>query len=542
MISLSQISKQYGSKVLFRDSGFQIAAGNKIGLVGPNGAGKTTIFRILSGEETADSGTVSIPDRIKISYFSQEVGEMAGCTALEEAKKGAGEVATWAVRLAELEKILQDSAENPISDDEMMAVVEEYGQVQLDFEQRGGYNLESRAREVLGGLGIMTEDQDKAVETFSGGWKMRIALARVLIAQPDVLLMDEPTNHLDLESVIWIEEWLKNYKGALVMTSHDREFMNRIVNRIVEVANYKITEYTGNYDYYERERGIRHEQLLSSFKRQQDMLAKEEEFIARFAARASHAAQVQSRVKKLDKIERIEIPPEQQAMQFEFPNVPRSGNDVVKMEGLGKTWRTHDSKEKKVFQGVTGMIRRLEKIAVVGVNGAGKSTFLKVICGQTEATEGMVQIGASVKVGYFSQHSIDILNPKNTVLEEMYARLPEAGLGYIRNLLGAFLFTGDEVHKRISSLSGGEKSRLVLATIMVQPVNFLILDEPTNHLDILSREILMDGLKRFEGTIVIVSHDRYFLKQIANRVIEVGHGELRTYPGTYGEYLESIQP
>lgn len=538
MISLSGITKQYGSKILFKDSSVQIAAGDKIGLVGPNGAGKTTLFRILAGEEGVDHGTVSIPDRIKVSYFSQEVGEMRGCTALEEAKKGAGRVAVLARRLTDLEKKLQDSAENPISDDEMMRLVEEYGQVQLDYEQLDGYTLDARAREILGGLGVLTEDQDRPVETFSGGWKMRIALASVLLAKPDVLLMDEPTNHLDLESVIWIEEWLKNYPGALVMTSHDREFMNRVATRIFEVSNQKINEYSGNYDFYERERGVRREQLLSSYKRQQDMLAKEEEFIARFAARASHAAQVQSRVKKLEKIERIEIPPEQQAMKFEFPETPRSGNDVVKMQGLGKIWQTSEGKEKLIFRGVTGTIRRLEKVAVVGVNGAGKSTFLKVIAGQTSASEGSVELGASVQMGYFSQYSIDVLDRDNTILEEVHQRLPQANLGYIRNLLGAFLFTGDEVHKRISSLSGGEKSRVVLATLMVQPLNFLILDEPTNHLDILSREILMEGLKNFEGTILIVSHDRYFLKQIATRVIEIGHGELRTYPGTYSEYVE----
>ncbi len=367
---------------------------------------------------------------------------------------------------------------------------------------------------------------------------MRIALAKILALNPDVLLMDEPTNHLDLESIVWLEEWLTNYKGALVMTSHDRDFMNRLVNRIVEIANKAITVYSGNYDFYVREREIRKDQLLAAHQKQQDMLAKEEEFIARFAARASHAAQVQSRVKKLEKIDRIEIPPEEKVAEFEFPTPPRSGNDVVKMEHLGKEWTHPDGRVKPVFGNVNAVVRRLDRVAGVGVSGAGKSTRLKCSAGMTEATSGHVSLGANVNVGYFSQHSLDVLNENKTLFDEIHDRIPEATIGYVRNLLGAFLFSGDDVYKKVGVLSGGEKSRLILATILAQPVNFLILDEPTNHLDIKTREMLLKALKSFDGTVMLVSHDRHFLREVAGRVFEVGRGEIRIFEGGY-EYYQS---
>ncbi|MBY0470438.1 ATP-binding cassette domain-containing protein [bacterium] len=537
MIHLTGVSKQYGSRVLYTNASFQIRPGDKIGLVGPNGAGKTTIFRIVMRQEGVDSGSVNIADKLVIGYFSQDVSEMKGRSALEEVKSGAGKVSKLAQELAEIEKKLQDSAETPMSDDDMAALLERYGEVQLEFEQRGGYDLTARAQEILTGLGISPADQDRPVESFSGGWKMRIELAKILALNPEVLLMDEPTNHLDLESIIWLEEWLVNFKGALVMTSHDREFMNRIVTRIVEVANKAITTYSGNYDFYLREREIRKNQLLAANQKQQDMLAKEEEFIARFAARASHAAQVQSRVKKLEKIERIEIPAEDKVMEFEFPSPPRSGNDVVKLKDLKKEWQQENGKITPVFSGVSGVVRRLDKIAVVGVNGAGKSTLLKVICGHTRPTSGTSDLGAGVHVGYFSQHSLDILDSKKTIFDEIHDRIPDATIGFVRNLLGAFLFSGDDVYKKIGVLSGGEKSRVVLATILATPVNFLVLDEPTNHLDIKSREMLLSAIQNFDGTVMIVSHDRHFLKAVAHRVFEVDHGELRVYEGNYEYYL-----
>ncbi|MFA7061360.1 MAG: ABC-F family ATP-binding cassette domain-containing protein [Pedobacter sp.] len=534
MIHLSNITKQHGSQLLFREASFQVLPGSRCGLVGPNGVGKTSIFRIITGEEEVDSGEISCAKKTTIGYFSQDVGDMSGNSALEEVMAGSTET----VRLSGDLKLMEAAMCEPMGDEEMATLLERYGTTQEDFEHRGGYDLDTRAQTVLTGLGIGPDRFHHPVETFSGGWKMRIALAKILTLKPDVLLLDEPTNHLDVESIIWLEEWLANeFDGALLMTSHDRDFMNRIVTRIIEVANKTVTTYGGNYDFYERERDIRLEQLLSSHKRQQDMLAKEEEFIARFAARASHAAQVQSRVKKLEKIDRIEIPPEERTVRFEFSEPPRSGEDVVVMNDLAKSWQTPDGQTKSVFSGVSGIIRRQNKIAVVGVNGAGKSTFLKILAGQTAATSGNVSLGANVEPGYFSQHAMEILDARKTVFETVQDAMPLANIGVIRNLLGAFLFQGDAIDKRIENLSGGEKSRVVLATLLARPVNFLVLDEPTNHLDIRSREVLLDTLRKFTGTVVLVSHDRHFLRLLVDRVFEIDHGEMRTYEGNYDYYL-----
>lgn len=523
MIQFANISKNYGSKVLYSNASFQINAGEKIGLVGPNGAGKTTVFRLIAGEEGADSGSVVKTGKPVIGYFSQSTGEMSGRSALEEVKTAIAGLDFTKTRLAELEIKLSDP---DLDADEMTAVLEEYGDLQSKFEHMGGYDIESRAAEILTGLGIGPEDYNRPTESFSGGWKMRIALAKILTLQPDVLLMDEPTNHLDMESIVWLEEWLANFKGALLMTSHDRDFMNRLVGKIVEVAHKTITVYGGNYDFYERERDIRKEQLIASAKRQEEMLAKEEEFIARFAARASHAAQVQSRVKKLEKIERIEIPPEERAIKFVWPEPPRGGDDVVKLENLGKTWITPEGKEKLVFKGANGLVKRLDRVAVVGVNGAGKSTLLKIITGHAEGTEGKMTLGSGIKLGYFSQNSMDVLDPSVSVIDDVHNKNPHATLGYLRNLLAAFKFSGDEIDKKVSVLSGGEKSRLVLANIMIQGVNFLVLDEPTNHLDIQSRQVLLEAIKDFPGTVMIVSHDRYFLREITTRVFELDKNQL----------------
>jgi len=534
MVHLSGISRQHGNQILFRDSSFQILAGSRTGLVGPNGAGKTTIFRIITGQEEPDGGEMTCAKRTTIGYFSQDVGDMSGCSALDEVMSGSA----GTVQLAEELRKMEAAMGEPMDDDAMAALLERYGVAQEEFEHRGGYDLDTRARTVLTGLGIGPERHQHPVESFSGGWKMRIALAKILTLAPDVLLLDEPTNHLDVESIIWLEEWLANgYGGALLMTSHDRDFMNRIVSRIVEVANQTITTYSGNYDFYEKEREIRKEQLLANYRRQQEMLAKEEDFIARFAARASHASQVQSRVKKIEKIERIELPPEERTVKFKFSEPPRSGDDVLVMESLGKVWTTPDGCGHSVFSGVSGKVRRQEKIAVVGVNGAGKSTFLKIVAGQTEATTGSYNLGANVEVGYFSQHALELLDPGKTVFDTVQDVMPLAGIGVIRNLLGAFLFSGDAVEKRIESLSGGEKSRVVLATILARPVNLLVLDEPTNHLDIRSREILLDALKEFSGTVLIVSHDRHFLRSLVDRVFEIDHGQMISYDGTYEYYL-----
>jgi ATP-binding cassette subfamily F protein 3 len=538
VIHLSNITRQHGTQVLFRDASFQILPGSRTGLVGPNGAGKTTVFRIITGEEEPDAGEMTVARKTTIGYFSQDVGEMSGKTALEQVMAACADTVRLAGELKEMEAAMCE----PQSDDGMAALLERYGDAVERFEHAGGYDLDTRAQTVLTGLGIGPDRFNHPVESFSGGWKMRIALAGILTLQPDVLLLDEPTNHLDVESIIWLEEWLAGqFTGALLMTSHDRDFMNRVVSRIVEVANRTITTYSGNYDFYERERDIRRDQLLASHRRQQEMLAKEEEFIARFAARASHAAQVQSRVKKLEKIDRIEIPAEERQVKFEFAEPPRSGDDVVAIQGLAKSWLAPDGEERPVFGGVSGMIRRGDKVAVVGVNGAGKSTFLKVLAGETEPTAGTVTLGANVAAGYFSQHAMEVLDPRKTVFETVQEVMPLATIGVIRNLLAAFLFGGDSVDKRIESLSGGEKSRVVLATILARPVNLLVLDEPTNHLDIRSREVLLDALKNFAGTVVIVSHDRHFLRSLVGRVFEIDHGEMRSYEGPYEYYLGKTQ-
>ncbi len=535
MLGLSNITKNQGGRTLYSNASFQAQPGDRVGLVGPNGAGKTTIFKLLIGQESLDNGQLIRPNSMTVGYFSQDVGEMHGRSVLEETMAGVEDLSVLKTKISEMEIKLGE----PMTDDAMADLLEAYGEAQAVFEARGGYDLDVRAQEILSGLGFSIDDFHRSVEHFSGGWKMRIALARILLLKPDALLMDEPTNHLDLESIMWLEEWLMNYKGILIMTSHDRTFMNRVVTKIVEIANGGITTYSGNYDFYEKEREIRKEQLLSSYRRQQEMLAKEEEFIAKFAARASHAAQVQSRVKKLDKIERIEIPAEEKSVRFQFNKPPRSGDDVVKMSGLGKEWSSADGRSKRVFSGVTGLVKRLDKIALVGINGAGKSTLLKIIAGQTSPSEGNCNLGASLELGYFSQHALDILNPQKTILEQLQSVAPNASIGTLKTLLGSFLFSDDEVNKKISVLSGGEKSRVVLACILIRPVNFIILDEPTNHLDIRSREILTEALKDFEGTVIVVSHDRHFLSQISNRVFRIDHGEMQIYEGSFAEYLNS---
>ncbi len=538
MVHITNISKQHGSQIIFRNASLQILPGTRTGLVGANGAGKTTIFRLITGQDEPDAGDISCAKRTTIGYFSQDVGDMSGRTALAEVMSAAGDV----VSLGEEIRAMEQAMAEPMDDGEMADLLERYGNAVERFEHSGGYDLESRAQTVLTGLGIGPDEYNRPVESFSGGWKMRIALAKILTINPDVLLLDEPTNHLDMESIVWLEDWIvTQFKGALLMTCHDHDFMNRIVSRIIEVANQTLTTYSGDYDFYLREREIRREQQLASYRRQQEMLAKEEDFIARFAARASHASQVQSRVKKIEKIERIELPPEQRVVAFEFAEPPRSGDDVARIVELGKVWLQDDGSAKPVFGGVSGTIRRQDKIAVVGINGAGKSTFLKVLAGQTEATAGSLTIGANVMAGYFSQHAMDVLNPDKTVFDTVQDAMPMATIGVVRNLCASFLFQADAVEKRVRFLSGGEKSRVLLATLLARPLNLLILDEPTNHLDFQSRRILLQALAKFTGTVVLVSHDRYFLRSLVGRVFELDRGEMIIYEGGYEYYLGKSQ-
>ncbi|MGJ5035464.1 ABC-F family ATP-binding cassette domain-containing protein [Bradyrhizobium sp. HKCCYLRH3059] len=528
MIRLDNVSKQVGHQILFIEASAALQRGEKIGLVGPNGAGKTTLFRMISGREQPDEGQVSIDRGVSIGYFNQDVGEMSGRSAVAEVVDGAGPVSSVAAELKELEAAMAD----PDRADEMDDIIARYGEVLARFEELDGYALDSRAREALAGLGFSEEMMDKDVGLLSGGWKMRVALARILLMRPDVMLLDEPSNHLDLESLIWLEHFLKGYEGALLMTSHDREFINRIINKVIEIDAGQLTTYSGDYDFYEQQRALNEKQQQAQYERQQAMLAKEIKFIERFKARASHAAQVQSRVKKLDKIERVEPPKRRQTVAFDFLPAPRSGEDVVALKSVSKSYGS-----RRIYDGLDFMIRRRERWCVMGVNGAGKSTLLKLVAGSAEPDDGSVTIGGSVKMGYFAQHAMDLLDGDETVFESLEHSFPQAGQGSLRALAGCFGFSGDDVEKRCRVLSGGEKARLVMAKMLYDPPNFLVLDEPTNHLDMATKEMLIAALSNFEGTMLFVSHDRHFLAALSNRVLELTPDGLHQYGGGYTEYV-----
>ena len=533
MIRLDSVAKRHGSQILYVDASMGVFKGEKIGLVGPNGAGKTTVFRLITREETPDEGNVVIDRGTTVGYFRQDVGEMKGRSVLAETIAGAGEVSVMAAELSHLEEAMAD----PDRMDELDQLVTRFGEVQARFDELGGYDLEPRAQEILVGLGFLPEVIADDVGKLSGGWKMRVALARILLMRPDVLLLDEPTNHLDLESILWLEKFLQGYPGAIVMTSHDRAFLNRIVTKIVAIDGGEMTSYTGNYDFYEQQREIAAKQQEAQFERQQAMLAKEEAFIARFQARASHAAQVQSRVKKLEKIERVEPPKRRRVVEFDFPKPPRSGDDVARLEHVNKGWGA-----RTIYDDFDFLVRRLERWCVLGVNGAGKSTLLKLVVGDAKPDSGNVTVGASVKLGYFAQHAMDVLDGSLTVQETMEREYPKASIGSLRTCLGAFGFSGDDVDKKVSILSGGEKARVVLARMLFDPPNFLVLDEPTNHLDMDTKDMLVKALAQFEGTMLFVSHDRSFLARLSNRVLELtrdddGTPRARAYGGGYTEYV-----
>jgi len=528
MIRLDNISKQNGHHLLFVDASMGIQKGEKVGLVGPNGAGKSTLFRIIAGQDRPDDGQLTIDPGMTIGYFSQDVGEMSGQSAVMAVMDGVGPASALAAEMAQLEAAMVD----PDRMGEMDALVERYGEVQHRFEELDGYALDARAREVLAGLSFSQERMDGDVGLLSGGWKMRVALARILVMRPDGMLLDEPSNHLDLESLIWLEEFLKNYDGALLMTSHDREFMNRIIGKVVEIDGGSLTTYSGNYDFYEQQRALSEKQRQAQFERQQAMLAKEIKFIERFKARASHAAQVQSRVKKLDKIERVEMPRRREAVRFEFRSPPRSGDDVAGFKNVHKGYGSQS-----IYAGLDFQVRRKERWCVLGANGAGKSTLLKLVAGATAPDQGTVNLGSNVRMGYFAQHSMDLLDGEDTVFESLDKSFPQAGQGALRTLAGCFGFSGDDVEKTCRVLSGGEKARLVMAKMLFDPPNFLVLDEPTNHLDMATKEMLVASLAEFEGTMLFVSHDRHFLAALSNRVLELTPEGVHQYGGGYTEYV-----
>ncbi|MFC4175534.1 ABC-F family ATP-binding cassette domain-containing protein [Microvirga sp. GCM10011540] len=528
MIRVENVSKQNSHRILFIEASATLQKGEKVGLVGPNGAGKTTLFRMITREELADEGQVSVDRGVTIGYFNQDVGEMAGRSAVAEVMAGAGPVSEVAAELKELEAAMVD----PDRADELDQILERYGEVQARYEELDGYSLDGRAREVLAGLGFSQEMMDGDVGALSGGWKMRVALARILLMRPDAMLLDEPSNHLDLESLIWLEEFLKGYEGALLMTSHDRAFMNRIVNKIIEIDGGTLTTYSGDYEFYEQQRALNEKQQQAQFERQQAMLAKEIKFIERFKARASHAAQVQSRVKKLEKIERVEPPRRRQAVAFEFLPAPRSGDDVISLKNVHKRYGS-----RSIYEGLDFAVRRKERWCVMGVNGAGKSTLLKLVAGTTSPDQGTVALGSSVKMGYFAQHAMEVLDGDRTVFQFLEDSFPQAGQGSLRTLAGCFGFSGDDAEKKCRVLSGGEKARLVMAKMLYDPPNLLVLDEPTNHLDMATKEMLIEALARYEGTMLFVSHDRHFLSALSNRVLELTPDGIHQYGGGYIEYV-----
>ncbi len=528
MIRLDSISKQNGHQILFIEASTALHRGEKVGLVGPNGAGKTTLFRMIIGQEHPDEGQVAVDRGVTIGYFSQDVGEMAGRSAVSEVMDGAGPVSAVAAELKELETAMAD----PARADDMEKIIERYGEVQARFEELDGYALDGSAREVLAGLSFSQEMMDGDVGALSGGWKMRVALARVLLMRPDAMLLDEPSNHLDLESLIWLEEFLKGYDGVLLMTSHDREFMNRIVTKVVEIDGGALATYSGNLEFYEQQRALNEKQQQAQFDRQRAMLAKEIRFIERFKARASHAAQVQSRVKQLAKIDRVEPPKRRQTVLFEFLPAPRSGEDVVSLKNVHKSYG-----RRSIYEGLDFQVRRKERWCVMGINGAGKSTLLKLVAGSTQPDVGTVALGGSVKMGYFAQHAMELLDGERTVFQSLEDQFPQAGQGSLRSLAGCFGFSGDEVEKKCRVLSGGEKARLVMAQMLYDPPNFLVLDEPTNHLDMATKQMLITALSQYEGTMLFVSHDRYFLAALSNRVFELTPDGIHKYGGGYTEYV-----
>ncbi len=526
MIQLDDVSKGFGGQAVFRDVTWRIADRERIGLVGPNGAGKTTLCRILAGLEEPDTGQVSRPRAATVGYLPQEAGGTAAGSVLAEALSGFEEV--WALE-REMEDVARGLETAPTE-----PLTARYGDLQHRFEALGGYRLETAARTILSGLGFRPDEVHRPLAEFSGGWRMRAALARLLLLAPSLLLLDEPTNHLDLASLAWLEDFLARYDGTVVVVSHDRYFLNRMVTSIADLTPDGLVVYPGNYDDFLVEREARHLLLEARARNQAKRIAEVERFIERFRYQATKARQVQSRIKMLDRVERIELPGARRQVHFVFPEPPRTGRRVAALTGVRKAYG-----DNVVYAAVDFAVERGERVALVGDNGAGKSTLLKMLAGVLPCDRGERALGAHVAVHYYAQHQLDALDPARTVLEEMEAVAPEGTHTRLRTILGAFLFSGDSVEKKVAVLSGGEKARLALARMLVRPAALLCLDEPTNHLDLVSREVLEAALAGFPGTIVFISHDRYFINRIATIVMEVAHGTLTRYPGSYDDYLDA---
>ncbi|HVQ77171.1 MAG TPA: ABC-F family ATP-binding cassette domain-containing protein [Candidatus Binatia bacterium] len=524
MLSLEDVSRSFGGQTVLDGCRWRVGRGVRIGLVGPNGAGKTTLCRIMAGADAPDRGRVHVDSGVTVGYLPQEVAVHSDHTVLAEALSGFAEV--W-----RLERELEALAAAMADQDAPAVLTERYGETQHRFEALGGYRLEAEAKVILGGLGFAPPDVHRPLGELSGGWRMRATLARLLLLHPDLLLLDEPTNHLDLVSLEWLESFLAAYDGSVVLVSHDRYFLNRMVTGIAELDRGQITEYTGDYDDYLVEREARRALVQAQAQNQARRIAEIERFIERFRAKATKARQVQSRIKMLDRVERIEVVADRRGVRFHFPAPPRTGRTVARLTGIHKAYGGN-----VVYAGIDLAVERGERVALVGVNGAGKSTLLKILAGVTSIDRGTRELGANVHVHYYAQHQLDALDPARTVFEELVAAAPDLPTTRLRTVLGAFLFSGDDVDKRVAVLSGGEKARVALARMLVRPAALLCLDEPTNHLDLSSKDVLEEALANFPGTIVFISHDRYFINRIATQVIEVADGRLSAHLGNYDDY------
>ncbi len=529
MIQLQNAGKRYAHKVLFENLDWMITAQDRIGLVGANGTGKSTLLKIIGGLETLDSGELNLQKGIQIGYLPQDGLSMSGRSVFEECMSVFDKIRDLE---KEQETLLHSMSDLDPTSAEYAAVAERFEMIDSQFRHSDGYSLDSQVGAVLTGLGFSKEDWSRNTEEFSGGWQMRIALGKLLLEKPNILLLDEPTNHLDIEARNWLEEYLANYPNAVILISHDRFFLDATVKRIAEIWNKKVTIYVGNYSKYTTLKEERMIQLKAAHKNQRDRIEALESFINRFRAQATKAKQVQSRIKELEKIERIEIPDEEQVIHFSFPQPKSSGRVVAELTEVTKRYGP-----KTVFSKVRFNIERGDRIALVGVNGAGKSTMIRLLSGVEAPTEGEIKLGHNVDVDYFAQDQYKALDPEARLLDDLQDASPRKTMTELRSLLGCFLFSEDDVFKRIQVLSGGERNRYALAKMLLQPSNFILLDEPTNHLDMRAKDVLLESLREYTGTVVFVSHDRYFIDQLATSVIEIGGGEVEVFPGNYEDYL-----